>query len=214
MRWFTFSISLLSIFLLVALFYIYRQMKKVARARKELSASNEQLKALNIELQVLNNDLSETVHIKEEYIGRYMDLCLNYIDKMDKYRRSLSKIAEHESLEKLYSAIKSTQFLENELKEFYADFDNTFLLLFPTFVKDFNKLLTGELLPKAGERMNTELRIFALIRLGITDSHKIAHFLRYSVTTIFNYRTRIRNISVGDRNDLEKKVMQIGRTVK
>ena len=98
-------------------------------------------------------------------------------------------------------------------KNFYANFDNTFLQLFPTFVEDFNTLLAeGEqIYPKANERMSTELRIFALIRLGITDSVKIAQFCAYSVTTIYNYRTKVRNKAAGDRDQLEQEVMKIGK---
>lgn len=86
--------------------------------------------------------------------------------------------------------------------------------LFPTFVEDFNTLLAeGEqIYPKANERMSTELRIFALIRLGITDSVKIAQFLRYSVTTIYNYRIKVRNKAAGDRDQLEQEVMKIGKS--
>ena len=98
-----------------------------------------------------------------------------------------------------------------ELKEFYANFDMTFLQLFPNFVEEFNALLVEPMQPKAGELLNTELRIFALIRLGITDSTKIAQFLRYSVTTIYNYRTRVRNKALGERDEFETKVMQIGK---
>jgi hypothetical protein len=103
--------------------------------------------------------------------------------------------------------------MEEELRDFYEDFDNTFLQLFPSFVEDFNSLL-GEnehIHLKGNERMNTELRIFALIRLGITDSVKIAQFLRYSVTTIYNYRTKIRNKAKGDRELLEDEVLRIGK---
>lgn len=212
------SISLLSVFLLVAIFFVYRQMKKVAIARREVVAANARLKELNEEmhrsneqLKEMNRTLSETSYIKEEYIGRYMDQCSAYLDKMDVYRRSLNKIAAAGKVEDLYKAIKSSQFIEEELKEFYANFDDTFLRLFPHFVEEFNALLTERLQPKAGERLNTELRIFALIRLGITDSTKIAQFLRYSVTTIYNYRTRIRNKAVSERDDFENKVMRIGQ---
>ncbi len=92
--------------------------------------------------------------------------------------------------------------------------DNTFLKLFPTFVDDFNALLRPgeEVLPKKTGHLNTELRIFALIRLGITDSVKIAQFLRYSVTTIYNYRTKLRNKAACDRNMLEEEVQRIGRS--
>lgn len=212
------SISLLSVFLLVAIFFVYRQMKKVAIARREVVAANARLQELNEELhqsneqlKEMNHMLSETSYIKEEYIGRYMDQCSAYLEKMDLYRRSLNKIAASGKVDELYKEIKSSQFIENELKEFYSNFDNTFLQLFPHFVEDFNALLTEPLQPKPGELLNTELRIFALIRLGITDSTKIAQFLRYSVTTIYNYRTRIRNKALGERDNFENKVGKIGK---
>lgn len=221
MKWALISISLLSIFLLIAIFYVYKQMKRVAAARHEVIDANKRLKELNEELHRYNLQLKEANHIiaensylKEEYIGRYMDQCSVYLEKMDNYRRSLGKIAATGKVDELYKNIKSSKFIEEELKEFYANFDNTFLQLFPTFVEDFNTLLAeGEqIYPKANERMSTELRIFALIRLGITDSVKIAQFLRYSVTTIYNYRTKVRNKAAGDRDQLEQEVMKIGKS--
>ena len=221
MKWALVSISLLSLFLLLAIFYVYKQMKKVAAARREVIDANKRLKELNDELHLSNAQLKEANHciaensyLKEEYIGRYMDQCSVYLEKMDNYRRSLGKIAATGNVEELYKNIKSSKFIEGELKEFYTNFDNTFLQLFPTFVEDFNALLADDeqISLKAGERMNTELRIFALIRLGITDSVKIAQFLRYSVTTIYNYRTKVRNKAAGDRDLLEQEVMTIGKT--
>ena len=221
MKWALVSISLLSLFLLLAIFYVYKQMKKVAGARREVIDANKRLKELNDELHLSNAQLKEANHsiaensyLKEEYIGRYMDQCSVYLEKMDNYRRSLGKIAATGNVEELYKNIKSSKFIEGELKEFYTNFDNTFLQLFPTFVEDFNALLADDeqISLKAGERMNTELRIFALIRLGITDSVKIAQFLRYSVTTIYNYRTKVRNKAAGDRDLLEQEVMTIGKS--
>ena len=221
MKWALVSISLLSLFLLLAIFYVYKQMKKVAAARREVIDANKRLKELNDELHLSNAQLKEANHsiaensyLKEEYIGRYMDQCSVYLEKMDNYRRSLGKIAATGNVEELYKNIKSSNFIEGELKEFYTNFDNTFLQLFPTFVEDFNALLADDeqISLKAGERMNTELRIFALIRLGITDSVKIAQFLRYSVTTIYNYRTKVRNKAAGDRDLLEQEVMTIGKS--
>lgn len=221
MKWALVSISLLSLFLLLAIFYVYKQMKKVAAARREVIDANKWLKELNDELHLSNAQLKEANHsiaensyLKEEYIGRYMDQCSVYLEKMDNYRRSLGKIAATGNVEELYKNIKSSKFIEGELKEFYTNFDNTFLQLFPTFVEDFNALLADDeqISLKAGERMNTELRIFALIRLGITDSVKIAQFLRYSVTTIYNYRTKVRNKAAGDRDLLEQEVMTIGKS--
>lgn len=221
MKWALVSISLLSLFLLLAIFYVYKQMKKVAAARREVIDANKRLKELNDELHLSNAQLKEANHsiaensyLKEEYIGRYMDQCSVYLEKMDNYRRSLGKIAATGNVEELYKTIKSSKFIEGELKEFHTNFDNTFLQLFPTFVEDFNALLADDeqISLKAGERMNTELRIFALIRLGITDSVKIAQFLRYSVTTIYNYRTKVRNKAAGDRDLLEQEVMTIGKS--
>lgn len=221
------GISVLSVILLITIFFLYKQMRKVAMARRHISEVNIELSKLNKELKDVNNrlqdsnnqlketnlTLSETNFIKEEYIGRYMDQCSTYLEKMDTYRRSLGKIASTGKVDELYKSIKSTQVIENELKEFYLNFDATFLRLFPNFVADFNHLLLeGErIYPKANEQLNTELRIYALIRLGITDSVKIAQFLRYSVTTIYNYRTKVRNKAAGERDEFEDKVMQIGR---
>ena len=221
MKWTLASISMLSFFLLLAIFYVYKQMKRLAVARKEVIDTNKRLKELNEELHLsmhklkeANHSIAENSYLKEEYIGQYMDQCSVYLEKMDNYRRSLGKIAATGNVEELYKNIKSSKFIEGELKEFYANFDNTFLQMFPTFVEDFNALLTNDeqISLKTGERMNTELRIFALIRLGISDSVKIAQFLRYSVTTIYNYRTKVRNKAAGDRNLLEQEVMKIGKS--
>lgn len=217
------SISILSILLMVAVFFVYRQMKKLSIARKNLSEVNKRLNDLNHELSNTNNQLKNTNEtlleanlIKEEYIGRYMDQCSVYIDKLDDYRRLLNKTATAGKMEDLFHALKSKQFIEDELKEFYTNFDSTFLQLFPTFVEEFTSLLidSEETQLKQGELLNTELRIFALIRLGITDSVKISHFLRYSLSTIYNYRTKLRNKSAGPRDEFEATVMRIGTNTK
>jgi hypothetical protein len=213
------SISSLSILLIVAVFFVYRQMKKLSVARKNLSVANEQLNQLNLELSRINIELKEANRtltesnlIKEEYIGRYMDQCSEYIDKLDNYRRTLNKTAISGKMDDLLQAIKSKQFIEDELKDFYNNFDITFLQLFPEFVQDFKKLLIDDeyLQLKQGQLLNTELRIYALIRLGISDSVKISHFLRCSLSTIYNYRTKIRNKAIGSRDEFELKVMLIG----
>ena len=220
MGWALASISLLSFFLVLAVIYVRRQMKRTEQARREVEEANNRLKELNEELHCSNNmlkeanrSIAENSRLKEAYIGRYMDQCSLYIEKIDEYRRQLGKLAAAGNVQDLYKSLKSSKFIDKELQDFYAGFDDTFLQLFPTFVDDFNALLMPEehIIPKQGERMNTELRIFALIRLGITDSVKIAHFLRYSVTTIYNYRTRVRNKAAGSREELEKRVADIGK---
>ncbi|NDV83778.1 DUF6377 domain-containing protein [Bacteroides sp. 51] len=212
-------ISVLSILLLFALLYIYRQMKKLKTARDHLQNANQQLHELNNELNTMNHqlqgvnfELSESNHIKEEYIGYFLGLCSTYLDKLDAYRRMVSKQIMAGKVPELLKTTKSTQIMDNELADFYANFDSTFLRLYPSFVDEFNALLIDEekILLKKGELLNTELRIFALIRLGIEDSSKIAELLRYSVNTIYNYRAKVKNKAKGSREDFEDLVKKIG----
>jgi len=107
--------------------------------------------------------------------------------------------------------LKSSDFIDKELESLYHTFDVIFINLYPTFIDEFNSLLIPEekIILKPNEILNTELRIFALIRLGITDSTKIAAFLRYSVSTIYNYRTKTRNKSAVSRDEFELMVSKI-----
>lgn len=196
------SVSILSLFLIAALFYLYRWTKKLSLMRHNVSEANEQL-------LVVNQALEQTGKIKETYIARYLDRCVSYLDKLEQYRRSLAKLAMASRIDDLFKAIKSEQFLKDERREFYNEFDKSFLDLFPNFVCRFNSLLIEDarIQPKSGELLTTELRIFALIRLGVTDSNKIAHFLGYSLATIYNYRSKMRNKALGNKDDFEDKVM-------
>ncbi len=216
---FLISASILSLFLMVVLFLLFKQMKKLSKAKQEISLANNQFLELNKELNLFNEKLNETNKtlkeanlVKEIYIGRYMDQCSVYISKLDEYRRKLNVIVSSGKTAELVKAIKSKEFIEVELKEFYHNFDKTFLLLFPNFIEEFNSLLSDneDIKLKQGELMNTELRIFALIRLGISDSVKISEFLRYSLSTIYNYRTKLRNKALGPRDEFEANVMRIG----
>lgn len=220
---FLLSASILSLFLLMVLYLLFKQMKKLSTAKKDLSLANIQLSELNKELNTFNEKLNETNYtlteanlLKEIYIGRYMDQCSDYIGKLDEYRRKLNVMATTGKMNDLISAVKSKQFVENELKEFYTNFDKTFLQLFPNFIEEFTKLLVDDEVTqlKEGELLNTELRIFALIRLGIKDSAKISVFLRYSVSTIYNYRSQLKNKAAGPREEFEAKVMHIGTNLK
>lgn len=211
-------ISVLSLFLMVAVIYVILQMRKLTKARKQVVQANEELQKLNSELreanvqqQLTNNSLTEANYIKEEYVGRFMGLCSAYIDKLESYRRMLNKKASSGKVDELYTTLKSTRLIEDELKEFYRNFDASFLNIYPGFVANFNKLLPPEeqIIPKQDECLTTELRIFALIRLGITDSSKIADFLRYSITTIYTYRSKLKNKSLY-KDNFEEKVMEIG----
>ncbi|OJV35418.1 MAG: hypothetical protein BGO33_12250 [Bacteroidia bacterium 43-41] len=219
-------VSLLSLFLIIAVIYVYRQMKKIARIRKELYQTNLKLNELNEDLQLtvdqlnktnkklsdVNDELSESNEIKETYIGHFLDLCSTYINKLEKYQNALNKKAVERKIDELFRMLKSHDMIEREVRELYSLFDNIFLHLYPNFVEEFNSLLIEEerFNLKPDELLNTELRIFALIRLGITDSSRIANFLRYSANTIYNYRTRVRNKAAVPRDKFESSVMKIG----
>lgn len=200
---FTYSVSALLVILLITFAFVIYQNRKLSAIRKKLKLANGELKYANV-------TLAESNHIKEEYISRYMNQCSLYIEKMDDYRRSLNRLATQGKEQELLKNIKSSDFINRELKLFYSNFDESFLRLYPDFVQKFNELLLPEsrIYPK-GELLSPELRIYALVRLGITDSAKIAQFLRYSVTTIYNYRTKMRNAAACSREEFERRVMAI-----
>lgn len=205
-------ISVLSLFLVLLFVYVYKQVHKLYRIKEELSQTNGRLMQLNDELHEKNTQLSDSNIIKEQYIARFFDLCSMYIDKMENYRKSLNKLAKDRRFEELYRRLKSTSMMEDELDELYKNFDAIFLNLYPTFVADFNALLVEDerIILKSDDLLNKELRIYALLRLGITDSAKIASFLRCSMSTVYNYRTKARNKAAISREDFEKMVMRIG----
>ena len=212
-------LSILTVILLIALFQLFKQMKQLKAAQKEIHIANQQLVVLNTTLQSTNlmlnetnNNLAETNRIKEIYIGRYMDQCSDYIAKLEGYRKKLNVMATAGKMNQLLDAVQSKQFITEELTEFYNNFDRTFLQLFPDFIIQFESLLIDKESTqlKEGELLNTELRIVALIRLGIKDSAKIATFLRYSVSTIYNYRSLLKNKSKGPREEFESKLISIG----
>ena len=215
------AISLLVVSLIFAIFSVLKQKKALQQAQMDLAYANSQLNEVNRTLVEYNEEMkrqnqliTETSYLKEAYITQYMDQCSSYLEKMESFRKRLRQLLSAGKTKEIQQALTSyNQEVETELAEFYDSFDTTFINLFPTFVEDFNTLLREDeqVQLKPGQKLNTELRVFALIRLGITDSTKIAHFLRYSVTTIYNYRTRMRNRARGDRDELEKQVMEIGK---
>ena len=211
--------SLLAGLFLAILFYSNRQRKKLARARNELRDSNIQLAQLNSQLSELNNQmrqtnlkLNESNRVKDEYVGRFIHLCSFYIDRLDEMRKRVHKMVKARDMDALYKFTDGNELRNNNLTELYQMFDTTFLHLFPNFVTDFNALLRPECritLPNT-ETLNTDIRIFALIRLGIEDSNRIAEFLHYSVNTIYNYRAKVKNGALGDRDTFETQVKTIG----
>jgi DNA-binding NarL/FixJ family response regulator len=139
-------------------------------------------------------------------------MCSDYIDGLDRYRSSLRKTGKEGG--DVMAALKSKAFMEAQLEEFYTQFDATFLDLFPDFIPQVNELLQEDkrINCKHKERLlSTELRVLALIRLGVNDSVRIAQFLRRSVSTIYNYRVKMRNAANVDREEFESRLMKIGK---
>lgn len=220
------AIGILSLLLLIALVYVHRKRNQLAITRDHLALSNNQLQdtnaqlsslnnqlsSLNSQLTTLNSQLSEANRVKDEYVGRFLRLCSIYIDRLEDIRKKVIKRVKNKQYAELVELTRSVEFSNKESNELYANFDTAFLQLFPTFVDDFNALLKPQnrITQPDNNTLNTTIRIFALIRLGISDSSKIADFLHYSVNTIYNYRANIKNGAVGDRTEFEDKVKKIG----
>ena len=192
-------ISLVAILLLLICCWtvkIYLKQKKTALEIEskniQLGEAMESIVSVEDSLRKTNLDLMEANAAKEEYLGLFLSMCSRYLDKLKKHI--------------------SREDYEAELKKFYKIFDTSFLSLYPTFVEDFNSLLKEDcrITLKDGELLNTELRVFALIRLGITQSSHIASLLRYSVNTIYNYRAQVKNSALSDRENFESMVCKIG----
>lgn len=218
---FLISTSIILFFLILLVVCIYVQMRKILRIKRALAQSNEKLLRLNDKLNTMNkqlndtnNQLCEISNVKEQYIAEFFDVCFSYISKMEKYQNVLYKYAINRYYEELIKKLKSSTLIDEELSALYARFDKVFLGLYPTFVSDFNALLKeGEqIVLKPDALLNRELRIYALLRLGITDSGKIANFLRCSTSTVYNYRTKMRNKAAVDRDEFENEIMKISST--
>ena len=198
-------------FLVILSVFLIKERNRVLVAERQTKESNLMLQQLTDQLQKNVNILQETNQVKEMYLGRYLNMCSEYIDGLEKYRTSLRKAIKDG--EDAMTALKSKEFMEKALNDFYNQFDATFLDLFPDFISQLNELLQEDkkVSYHSKERLlTTELRVLALIRLGVDDSVKIASFLRRSVSTVYNYRVKMRNASVCDREDFENRIMDIG----
>lgn len=205
-------ISALSCILLCSIFYIRKKLKDLLLARKSTKQLNEELQRMNNDLNLLNQKLIESTHVKEEYIGYVFNMCSNYIDKLEDFRKTLNRKVKAGQIDDLYKLTNSTSLVADELKDFFQSFDAIFLNLYPNFIEEFNLLLqeSARIVPKDGELLTPELRIFALVRLGINDSIKIASFLHYSPQTVYNYRLKIRSKAFASKEDFLNAVQQIG----
>lgn len=207
--------TVIALALLAALYFLVKRSRKLSKTQNALILSNQQLGTTNERLQLLNKEISEANAIKEEYIGLFLKILSENIDKMAAHDNSIRKKLKQGKTDELLKELSITTRTEDELEAFYHTFDTTFLSLYPDFVEAFNGLLREDerIVLKKGELLNTELRIFALVRLGIEDSTRIANLLHYSVSTIYNYKVKMRNKAAGDRDKFEDNVKTIGRKI-
>ena len=229
-------ISVLSVCLAIAMFFIireFRQLKhkeerldmanlmlnqriqELSDTKSQLSEVNSKLSSINQQLKEANAQLNESNYVKEEYVGYVFSLCSQYIKFIDDFRRTINRKAKVNQWEDIKAMTEGKKLEHEALKEFYTNFDSIFLHLYPHFISDFNALLQSDqqILPKEGEMLSTELRIYALIRLGITDSVKIADFLHCSPQTVYNYRFRTRNKALVPKEEFIKAVKTLGQVV-
>lgn len=199
-------IGILVVLLTFSVVFVYRQQRKVTKSKNVLSELNEKLK-------ILNQQLSQTNKSREQYVSLFMDLCAAYIEKLNRFPTVL-KLKVKQLSDVTSVADRYVRPSEAETKEMFFNFDSAFLRLYPDFINQFNSLLQEDkrIFPKKGELLNTDLRIYALVRMGIADSNKIASLLFLSSQTIFNHRTKVRNMA-NNRETFEKDILNICSTV-
>lgn len=182
---------------------IYKQLKKLRTIRKILQETNNNL-------QAMNDNLLETNKIKEEYIGYFFNANSEFIDKLEAFQKTIQRKVIARQFDDIGNVIKSND-LHKEREKLFENFDRIFLKLFPHFVEKFNLMFNPEdqMIVEQKDLLNTDLRIFALIRLGISDNEKIANFLNYSVNTIYTYKTKLKNKTIVPRNEFYKHIMAI-----
>lgn len=180
----------------------FRQRRAVQRSRDDLEKANERLERAT-------RKLAEANLIRERYVGYFMHQSSINVNRLDEFRKNVNRKIKANQIDDLF--VLSSRPLEKELEELYSNFDKAFLSLYPNFIEEFNHMLRPEnQFPLTKDKLNTSLRIFALIRLGITDMTQIANFLHYSVQTVYNYKSRVRKVSLLSPEDFEEKVKKIG----
>ena len=186
--------------------------RQLALTNAELREKNRQLTRMSDRVRDINAALVDSNRIKDRYVCQYVDLSVYYISRLDDLRRMICRQAKTESPEALIRRLSLPQnSLRQEFAEFYRRFDASFLEIFPRFIEQVDALLLPEarIEPRSPRSLTTELRILAAIRLGITDSGRIARFLNCAPTTVYTYRTKLRNMAL-DREGFEERIRRIG----
>lgn len=204
------TVTALAIALAVAIFFIYKKNRRLVTERRRLHYKNEELEHLRTQLSEANVTLEESAKVKERYLGYLFNLCSDYIGSLDRYRLSLLQRVKAGKMKDITEILVAPQGNEH-LQSFLKQFDQIFLDMFPDFIEKLNALLTPDynLTPKPGELLSPELRIYALVRLGISDSTQIAAFLHYSPQTVYNYRFRVRSHSSLSKEEFDAAVREL-----
>lgn len=181
--------------------------------RQQLDDSNAKLSEMYEQTRNSAEELARINESKERYIAAIFGLCSDYIDKLDDFRRNILRMITARKFEEIHALTKNPDLSHVEVKELYANFDRVFLAIYPDFVSDFNSLLRPEerIVLKRPDQLTTELRIYALVRLGLNDSVKIAKFLHVSVQTVYNTRQRTRNKAAVAKESFAETVKGLGK---
>lgn len=189
---------LLFCFILFNLWLLYKRRmanQKIKQMNVELSRQNAELSELTAHLSLLTSEMKEANRIKDEYIGRFLELCSNLIHRGEERLKKFNRLARDRKLEDLYAELKSGAAITEGVKMFHQNFDTAFLNIYPDFISEVNRLILPDKQFDVSEdstKLTTELRVLALIRLGITDNQNIADILRSSITTIYTYRSKMK----------------------
>lgn len=206
-----FIVSVIALLLVGTMVFILSLLKKHHLDNEKIQKMNAALEQQNAEIQKVNSQMKESNHIKDEYIGRFLELSSNLIYRGEERAKQLNRLARDRKLEELYAELKSQKPINEGIHQFHTNFDTAFLNIYPNFVTEVNLLMTpGNAfeIQEGAERLTTELRVLALIRLGITGNQKIADILRSSITTIYTYRSKLKARAVS-RDTFEDDVRRI-----
>lgn len=191
-------ISFISLVLAGIIIYTLRLYRKKHAAGLQIIEMNKILAKHTEEIETVNTQMKEANRIKEEYIGRFLELSSMLLSNTEQRMKQLNRLARERKLEELYAELKTMEPVNTGIRTFHSHFDTAFLNIYPHFISEVNKLLTPEnqfITDNDGapaKRLTTELRILALIRLDITDNQEIADILRSSITTIYTYRSKLK----------------------
>lgn len=209
------NIALLVIILLllgvgISSLFIRKKNRLLKQKKDEITATSAKMEVLNGQLHLINDELKDTNQKRERLVKVYLDLCYKNIERNSKLRTlAVRKIKANQSKE-LLSLLSSSTNTEKENKEFLTEFDKAFLSLYPTFISELNQQLTesAHIQLKENGEMPPILRVCALLRLGITESSKIAGILSYSPQTVYNYRSILKNNAI-DKEHFEENVLKL-----